>query len=466
MFKVLLVDDEIRITEYLEKQIPWKRLSFEVVQVAQDGLSAMEYLRENVVDLVITDIKMPKLSGLELCREIKGMNSSICMIIISSYADFSYAKEAMKVGALGYCLKPIEYDELVGLLRSVSKKLSIRIKLDYNDFIDGIEEENTEVIYRFLEENALHSRGCYLAISDHIPEEVEMVETAVRIKLSKYKYLYFCNEPFEQVEIEECIATIQDVVGVGIYPKLVEVKDLKKAIDETLIMSYQYFITGRSTICNEWIENQITTKFMDELMSHLESTDSLQEFIYQLLDSNYTEVLNINTVFMLINRIYFSNLIDSDFYVDAYLFGYEQIIGNYNDLQELLDELVEYISKMSGCIEEEVEEEQYSVTFLKIVKYLNEHYSEDISLKNIAKLFYLNANYLSQLFKLETGITYSHYITELRIGKAKELIQKTDFTLSEISDQIGFNDYFYFSKKFKKVVGVTPSSYQENYMNE
>ena len=99
---------------------------------------------------------------------------------------------------------------------------------------------------------------------------------------------------------------------------------------------------------------------------------------------------------------------------------------------------------------------------MKIIKYLNENYEKDVSLKKLSGLFHLNSSYVSFLIKNETGLTYSQYLTELRIGKAKELLTTTDLSLAEISEAVGFNDYFYFIKKFKREVGVTPGKFLQH----
>ncbi len=96
---------------------------------------------------------------------------------------------------------------------------------------------------------------------------------------------------------------------------------------------------------------------------------------------------------------------------------------------------------------------------MPILRYLEENYEKDLSLKKIADQFHLNASYISQLIRSETGLTYTQYLTELRINKAKELLRTSSLSLAEISEAVGFNDYFYFIKKFKKEVGVTPGKY-------
>ena len=90
---------------------------------------------------------------------------------------------------------------------------------------------------------------------------------------------------------------------------------------------------------------------------------------------------------------------------------------------------------------------------------MNGHYTQDIPLKEVAALFHLNASYVSQLIKAETGQTYTQYVTQLRIGKAKELLRTTNLSLAQVSEAVGFNDYFYFIKKFKREVGVTPGKF-------
>lgn len=106
-----------------------------------------------------------------------------------------------------------------------------------------------------------------------------------------------------------------------------------------------------------------------------------------------------------------------------------------------------------------------SNSFLAVMNYLNTHYAQPLSLRTIAEELHLNASYISQLIKNETGLTYTQYITELRIGKAKEMLINTKLSLAEISEAVGFNDYFYFIKKFKREVGVTPGKFLQHEKN-
>ncbi len=143
---------------------------------------------------------------------------------------------------------------------------------------------------------------------------------------------------------------------------------------------------------------------------------------------------------------------------DLYLYSIEELIAQYEDFNELLDMLIESLSDIN--IPSASSDKISNQTFLQMMSFITSNYHENISLSDIADDLYLNSNYLSQIFKKETGITFSRYLTDLRIGKAKKLLEQSNFSINEIAMKVGFNDYFYFLKIFKKVVGVTPSQYR------
>ena len=121
MLKVMLVDDEPYIVEGLKVLIDWEKENFEIVKVAENGIEALEYLKDNTVDLIIADIKMPLMTGIELLEKIKTEGvSDAYFVILSGYNDFQYARESMRLGCMDYLLKPIKKDELVQILRKIS----------------------------------------------------------------------------------------------------------------------------------------------------------------------------------------------------------------------------------------------------------------------------------------------------------------------------------------------------------
>ena len=112
MFRVIIADDENRIVKMLAASIPWTKLGLSVASFASDGMEALRLAEEKKADIIITDIRMPGLNGLELCEKLHEANPNIQIILISGYADFSYAQRAIQLGVLGYCLKPVDIQYL------------------------------------------------------------------------------------------------------------------------------------------------------------------------------------------------------------------------------------------------------------------------------------------------------------------------------------------------------------------
>lgn len=170
-------------------------------------------------------------------------------------------------------------------------------------------------------------------------------------------------------------------------------------------------------------------------------------------------LFNIRTAFRLFNRVAMCPAFSNNGDDESYLYGFEQMASEYLHFSDLLDKLAAsiHISDISGA-----STFSGSGNFLAILNYLNANYASDISLKKISEEFHLNSSYISQLIKAETGLTYTQYVTALRINKAKELLKTTSLSLLEISEAVGFNDYFYFIKKFKKETGVTPGKYADS----
>ena len=118
MLKVLLVDDEVFIAQGLEKLIDWQAEGYEIAAVCQNGQEALDYLRENRVDLVIADVMMPVMTGLELLETVKREKiSDASFVILSGYGEFAFAQQALRYGCMDYLLKPIERDDLLAILR-------------------------------------------------------------------------------------------------------------------------------------------------------------------------------------------------------------------------------------------------------------------------------------------------------------------------------------------------------------
>ena len=155
MLQVLLVDDEIAVTDSMQRGIDWAALGLHVAAVAMSGMQALKFIHANPVDIVITDIRMADMDGLSLCQRIFQLNRNIQTIIVSGFAEFSYAQKALSYGVIGYCLKPIEYTELTRYLQLAIHRLGHYPKSSNFDDLLTVVLELIQLIYDTFENNLL-----------------------------------------------------------------------------------------------------------------------------------------------------------------------------------------------------------------------------------------------------------------------------------------------------------------------
>lgn len=456
MFQVVLADDENRILKTIQTSIPWARMGLEVAGCASNGTQALELMRQTGARIIVTDIRMPGLDGLALCRALREQNPDVQIILISGYADFSYARSAIELNALGYCLKPVNMTELQGLLKTAVKNISKEMPLKKDDLLDCIETGSEADIRKHLGDFGLDSPSLYLASSMNLHDIGPILGADLSIRLGRHKYIYFAQAPFDRQAACGQIVYAAETCGIGLYPHAVPPLQLKDAIPACVIMAFQFFITGSSCLCEHPVEGSLTDELFRKLKEVSKTKDNMQQFLQDLKSRDLSLLFNIHTAWHFYYQISSSRLTEGLDAEERFLSGYEQLAGEYGSFRAVLDEVEEKLNASASCAPEH---DSRASSFMQIIKYLNENYTQDISLKKLSEEFHLNPSYVSYLIKNETGLTYSQYLTDLRIGKARRLLETTDLSLAEISEAVGFNDYFYFIKKFKKVVGVTPGHY-------
>lgn len=460
MLKVVLVDDESPVLSHLQAAIPWNELSMEVVYSANCGGKALEFCKNNRADIIITDIRMPEMDGLTLCKEIKNLYPETQIIILSGFSDFAYAKKAIELQVTGYCLKPIDALDLTNTLRKAAGTILKSNKSNGDYLLDAIEGNDIENIRSILSDLSLSTEKLYLAASMNVHNIGDKLGSDFTHKLGKHNYLYISNTPFSYIEAEKIIAFAKEAGGIGIYKEAVKADELNSILDEVISMAFQFFVNGTSTLCTGAPNPQLTEEMFAKLEEAGKSYDTLKVFLTELSKANCALLFDMKSAFRFYNKLASSKYIQAPYSSDEIIiYGYTQLLTGFKTFSEMLCKTIQTIH-FSSSDEIKPENEASGGSFLAILKYIEENYSKDISLRIIAEEFHLNANYISQLIKGETGLTYTQYLTELRIGKAKELLKLNSMSLAEISESVGFNDYFYFIKKFKKVVGVTPGKYR------
>jgi len=510
MYKVLLVDDERIFLEFMEKIIDWTDYNCVICGKAIDGHRAVEIIREQKPDIVFLDINMSRMSGLEVCEEIRELSFSPRIVIVTAHDEFQFAYKAIKLKVFDYLLKPFDEKELTATLEKCIH--DIQKEEEFRKLQKHEDARRVEMYFKnAIELKAVNSTECPIDILPGARFIVAMIKYDVRN----------CKLPNE---IKEIFIGMNDSYNIKSYPidiyfgmlVVIHVIDDKRIQTGTIKQWYQdmfdkygilececislgNFVNSIYELAESYhqaiISMENRTKFTDFIVSY----DSIEKF--NLLPTVYTdndinmlircfEAGEYNKVDMIIKKIFglFDNqLMSFQYILSVYnclvirIYSYFKHNYDINDLtnylntqsdllqelntcsntQQVFEIIKNYIYEVFGdCIDyKNVTKKDVLVT--KIDQYLEQHYMEPgLSVEQIAaELFYENS-YLRRVYKIQTGKTIMQRLEDIRMNKAKQLLKDTQYKISEIADKVGFSDQFYFSKRFKLYCNLTPSQYR------
>lgn len=491
MYKVYLLDDEIFILEGLRYILPWEEYGFEIVGSASNGKDGYDEIISKDIDLIVTDIMMPKMTGLELMSELKKINYDTNFIVLSAFEEFSYAKQAMSMGAENYLLKPVDIDELSQSLQKIKHKLkkkekeNIDSKILKNDLIlKLITKQYDENIEKDLMELDIDISGSFyytaiLEVKDKSYNIKNLLEDIVKkdviyciesksvatliiknkdknsvvdlVKFIKNKLMYLTNEVV-YASVGRCATSI-DEINIS-YESAKEMHEYKMVYSElSWIRCYEdsYFDEKNINIDFENLRKKLMNKNYQETLLYVDNLfNELREDIR--LKPKQIKLKAIEIFLVVYNYFNESKMMKG---INIYL---ENLI-NLNTVDEIEKELKVMIKFMQSKLEQT--QESISPVILKLLEHIENNYKEDLNLKEISEKLNINAIYLGQLFQKETGILFSDYINNFRINKAKQLLLDTTLKASDIGEQVGYPNKNYFYRKFKNIVGITPSEYRK-----
>lgn len=519
MRSVLIVDDEINICSLIRHEIEWEGLRLTLCGVCSDSRQALEMIRRQRPDIVITDIQMPILDGLELIRQAQLEELPAKFIIISGYSYFEYARQAVRYGVDSFLLKPIDHDELNDALRKVLKKLraedeqkrdllqagrdarSLRRLLLYQPSIPGqrglsLEEVNAEFHYQFVpgfflagvlrldQEDPLPpdrlaleqiARRCRRAVSP-VCAELELAE------LCEHTLLLLMNGAEEACPVllgrleGFLLDNCQDFF-------LGERRHITLALAAPVRLPGQLgaaFMQARGLLAQRsvrGVDRVIRPREEDTLP--VREGANLESFSFQGLWEQADRLLALmktGEVREAIRRF----LAQSKPLLERYPaclgpFCAELLGGLAARLHKEppalpLEELFSFARLSQTTLElccklllaYEAEHANTERKAVQVVKdYINAHYSEHLSLEVLAQQVFLAPLYLGQLFKRETGVNLSDYLLQVRLEKAKELLGDLHYNVSQVAALVGYRDDKYFSRLFRRHVGVSPMEYRK-----
>ncbi|WP_409341714.1 response regulator [Paenibacillus sp. MBLB4367] len=473
MYRVMLIDDEKWIVKSLKSSIDWRSLGFEIIAEAFNGEEGFEKIKELTPDLVFTDIRMPGMDGLELMRRINEWNPDISFIITSGYKEFEYAKKAIQYGALDYCLKPFDEEEISEILRKYSRKRQAQGAMLQIELLNLLQEKSAGAKPRIEQimgrlglpwDGEVGATVLVVISSDSEPASLPELPCIPRLSLQtgrkKCAHLFRGDQTAALYDrFSEALPS--GVEGIGIGKRIMDPAELIQAIGEADSAAHHFFIAGKSGC---WLASAENGK-----------AGELKELLWKLSKSQNTEWIDplIERVrsciegghFTIRSALSFYHMVLFSLYPieEEHLITYEELVSRFRDMDRLIDYVRELLTDhYTRSIPVSAPGSQ-NATFLKIVAYVDTHFREDISLQSVSDQLDLNLSYVSQLFRKEGADTFLQYLTKKRIAYACELLADSSTPIQEVAEQAGYLDYFHFAKTFKKSTGQTATQYRETY---
>lgn len=518
--KLLLVDDEALTREGVIASIDWEKLGITEVYQAEDGVEGLSLAKKYIPEIVLCDIRMPRMTGIEMMEKIQALYPDTVSIFMSGYSDKEYLKAAIKLHSINYVEKPLDIAEIEMAVIDAIARYKLTTRSHQNETKRKIQDASSLALAFTLPENERDNKQIQRLIKElYLPINNSTIFTTWIIKfpyadqlsssffsqicldtreyLKKYKmqlldvrkhiqYLIFhvfgnfapssiFTSSLEGFLTGACqpakhffIARGTTVVGVhNIY------SSYQKAV---LLLQSSFFFQNQSILTVDALKNHMPlSSFSSEIPDFMKSfsevlnakdkgkCDSLLSKLLRYYEQNMSLLPNeakdmYYRLFMVLQEAMLWSKIPSSNFLqqDGNIISYLEKCINIYDLSNMLQTQLDIF--FSG-VSSKIEENS---TIFLIKEYIaNQYARESLSVKDISEHVYLSTSYLCTLFKTETGQTLNQYITEYRINKAKQLLRDPRYKITEISSRVGYADGNYFGKIFKKCVGFSPSEYRK-----
>ena len=397
MWKLVIADDEPKIRRGIGKILTWDEFNIEIVGEAEDGESALKLIQEKNPHIILLDINMPFLNGLEILQKLNDINNKSIVIIISGYDNFSYAQKAVQFNVFDYVLKPVSKKNLEEIIMKAVNKLN-EIEKE-NNYLEWAKEQLTENKDR---------------------------------RQKKFFYDWFNNKlTDEQVLNEIKFFNIEFGSNIGIMViKLVEKLNV-------------------SAIDKKWNSELLEFAIANILNDNFKELNP--KFIFSDDKKNIIFISKINDMLEWINA---SNKIEPEIFKHLKC---SVIIEQANISTGILSIKNEYIKIMNSVNEKK----KFSPMVLLTIKYIEDnYYSNDLNINDIAERLEVTSSYMSKLLKKETGLSFIDYLTNIRIKKAMYIMEDPTIKIYDVAELVGYSNQYYFSRAFKKVIGVSPKEHR------
>ncbi len=520
MYRILIVDDEALVRHGITKSVNWNELDIEMVAEAENGVEAFEQVLENVPDVILLDICMPRMDGLEFASIIKKKYPQVKVVIITGFDDFEYARSALRMGVDDYILKPITKEmvervvknqlakieeergkqetihqddvKAAAILNSILKQ-DKRAAADIPLFCGYTEMQNQDVYFVLMKD---YLSGCKIW-DDEISDELarfsilniagELLQNEKRgFAFETYKNelaMLVCAESRMKMddilmEIYQNLLSFLEIPVDFAVSEVAEIGGLAAMAEQAReALRYAFILSGQNVIYYSDIKERASEGL--KYPEHLEKL--LLEAMYgndaeqsrKLIEAFFVELKELmpgdDQCRSMLLRLFLkiSNTIES---VDSRLQSEEGqgiftfdpvgVVEGFDSPDEAEEWLKELYKKLASYVSNM--KSRSGQLFLKIRQYIEKNYAKnDLNLKKCSEDLFLSSGYISMILKKESGKTFVDYLNEYRIQKATELLAYPDSKVYEVATETGFMHQTYFSSVFKKIMGISPRQFKE-----
>ncbi|MCI7814097.1 MAG: response regulator [Lachnospiraceae bacterium] len=523
-YNILLVDDEADVLQAMKRKIDWEALGFRMAGTAENGQEALELAEQMHIDVVLTDIKMPFMDGLTLCKKLKENYRNIKVVIYSGFDDFEFAREAIHLEAEEYLLKPISAKDLENVFRkikeSLDKEFAERRNVDklreyYQKSLPSMQEqlfvsilegrvtvEKAAALLTAYEMNL--EANCYSAtilkadvkdssmvqlinlslkdlVEDYLKEQMRFYSC---VYLDRIVVLFMMDSAAEMADV---LYHLEQIIKMG--SRMLDVNITASAgqtCDELLNIASSYQEAQNAMEYRAILGGSNQVIYINDIEPSPEDSVPFQEFDYQdilravkLGEREETErairkfVDNLRDKAVTPNQYQIACmelLTEFTKIGRAYKLSTREIFGSdtipwqevyqFSSLEELEQWLREVCTNLRRTLRHERSDSTTKLTE-KAKEYIEAHYKEsDLSAETLCRYLNVSTAYFSTIFKREVGRGFSAYLTKVRLEHAIELLMTTEDKTYVIAEAVGYTEPNYFSYVFKKEYGISPSKYR------
>jgi two-component system response regulator YesN len=512
MIKVMIVDDEPKLREGLRSLIPWEKLGYTVVATAANGLQALEKYHTFYPELIVADIRMPGMDGLEMISELRKEGSESHVLILSGHADFEYAKRAIGYRIDGYLLKPVDEDEMIvsleqlhetieqeqrfsdwneeeparnreTLLRALLQPTSEEeLEEDLSRHVDalGLEQGDYEVILIQLRKTAGVNDEDLRGIKTVMEQHFSNLPNASFFMLSQYLGILMKDSDPSATKREELYKELSTMIGQkgyefivvagGAVPRPEMAGESLNAARELLRRAFFFKKgiiissdpSGLLMELKEETEEEQETESRLLLAVETGSLGAIRPIVQTIcaeLGSAGSDELRFKETFVRLLSTVLARLEPTYPEIRSYAAEHSPPIGELYQsyyLSDLQDQAVSFLEEIAGQMTSGRGNE-----IKKITEIINRRYNENLKLETLSELFCYNSAYLGKMFKNTTGEYFNTYVDKVRIEKAKEFLTQ-GMKVYEVAEKVGYMNPDYFNAKFRKYVGISPTSYRKS----